>query len=279
VPAASSTTNSATSKKTPNSRPINPFGEIVYCGSSTSYAANAAVSATTCWQEYTLALGYSFNTTGAALTLTAREPVYVRCIPQANGSAVIHDSIPFTQTLPSTEDGSIYILLGIAYSATNIELLMNHPIYYYKDGAIRLWINAESGLPGVSASDNGKLLTVVNGEWAPATKPSYTASEVGALPSNTTYVSSVNGQSGAVTVPDNVYLLSYGTTDATDFIAAMNAGKTVFLVNTGSDSYRVGILGNYYGTGARFYGFDENKDEVEYIVSIDTTTNAATWTR
>ena len=199
VPAASSTTNSATSKKTPNSRPINPFGEIVYCGSSTNYTANAAVSATTCWQEYTLTLGYSFNTTGAALTLTAREPVYVRCIPQADGSAVIHDSIPFTQTLPSTEDGSIYILLGIAYSATDIELLMNHPIYYYKEGAIRLWTNAESGLPGVSASDNGKLLTVVNGEWAPATKPSYTASEVGALPSNTTYVSSVNGSSGAVT--------------------------------------------------------------------------------
>lgn len=36
--------------------------------------------------------------------------------------------------------------------------------------------------------------------WAKAsTKPSYTASEVGALPSNTTYVSSFNGQSGAIT--------------------------------------------------------------------------------
>lgn len=37
--------------------------------------------------------------------------------------------------------------------------------------------------------------------WAKAaSKPSYTASEVGALPSNTTYVSTVNGQSGAVTI-------------------------------------------------------------------------------
>lgn len=36
--------------------------------------------------------------------------------------------------------------------------------------------------------------------WAKAsTKPSYTASEVGALPDDTTYVSSVNGNSGAVT--------------------------------------------------------------------------------
>ena len=40
--------------------------------------------------------------------------------------------------------------------------------------------------------------------WAKAsTKPSYTANEVGALPSNTTYVSSVNGQSGAVTITDS----------------------------------------------------------------------------
>jgi hypothetical protein len=36
--------------------------------------------------------------------------------------------------------------------------------------------------------------------WAKASsKPSYTASEVGALPSNTTYVSSFNGSSGAIT--------------------------------------------------------------------------------
>ena len=36
--------------------------------------------------------------------------------------------------------------------------------------------------------------------WAKAsTKPTYTAAEVGALPSDTTYVSSVNGNSGAVT--------------------------------------------------------------------------------
>lgn len=236
VPAASSTTNSATSKKTPNTRPINPFGEIVYCGNSTNYAANAAVSATACWQEYTLALGYSFNTTGAALTLTSRQPVYVKCTPQANGSAIIDANIPIVQTLPSTADGSIYILLGIAYSATNIELLMNHPIYYYKEGAIRLWTNAESGLPGVSASDNGKLLTVVNGKWASATKPSYTANEVGALPSNTTYVSSVNGQSGAVTVTEGLAPLIGTTSDVTptQVKTALAEGRDIAITHTGS---------------------------------------------
>jgi len=47
---------------------------------------------------------------------------------------------------------------------------------------------------------NGYILKSELAEWAKAsTKPTYTASEVGALPSNTSYVSSFNGQSGAIT--------------------------------------------------------------------------------
>ena len=49
------------------------------------------------------------------------------------------------QTLPTTEDGKIYIYLGNAYSTVSIELKQNHPVYYYKDGAIRLYTNAQTG--------------------------------------------------------------------------------------------------------------------------------------
>ena len=42
--------------------------------------------------------------------------------------------------LPTTEDGKIYIFLGVAYSATNIELQLDHPVYYFKGGRIRLWL-------------------------------------------------------------------------------------------------------------------------------------------
>lgn len=141
VPANTTYDNSATSVKPVNQVPINPFGEIVYLGNSTSYTADADVAATAIWQQYAFALGYSFNTTGAALTLTSRKPVYVKCAPQSDGSAIIDSTTPYVQTLPSTADGKIYILLGMAYSATNIELLMKHPVYYYAGGAIRLWTN------------------------------------------------------------------------------------------------------------------------------------------
>ena len=52
---------------------------------------------------------------------------------------------PIVQALPSTEDGNIYIYLGIAESATAITLYYWHPIYWYKDGAIRQWTNAAGG--------------------------------------------------------------------------------------------------------------------------------------
>ena len=173
VPASVNSTNNATSARAVNQRPIDPFGRIVYTSASTSYAAGASLAATTIWDQYTLVLGYSFNRTGAALELTAKKAVYVKCAPQADGSAIMDATEPIVQDLPSTADGKIYIYLGVAYDATHIELYPNHPVYYYSDGAIRLWTNSGSGLPSVSASDNGKILKVVNGAWAAAALNTY----------------------------------------------------------------------------------------------------------
>lgn len=55
------------------------------------------------------------------------------------------------------------------------------------------WQSVPTTLPASDVSD-----------WAKAaTKPTYTAEEVGALPSTTTYVSAVNGQTGNVTISDS----------------------------------------------------------------------------
>ena len=136
VPANTSTSTNATAARTTNTTPINPFGPIVYYGSTTALSAGGKPGATVLWQQYTLSLGYSFNTTGSALTLTYPAPVYLRCNPSGNGSVVMEE---ITQALPSSNDGKIYIHLGYAYSATNIELLPTHPAYYYKSSAIRLY--------------------------------------------------------------------------------------------------------------------------------------------
>ena len=172
IPANTGYDNSATSVKTVNQRPIDPFGRIVYTSANTNYVAEADIAAATIWDRYVVTLGYSFNTTGSALTLTTKTPVYVKCAPQSNGSAIIDSTTPYVQALPSTEDGKIYIFLGIATSATQVELVNMHPIYYYKDSAIRLWTNQVAGLPSVTSGDNGKVLQVVNGSWSAVSLPS-----------------------------------------------------------------------------------------------------------
>lgn len=170
VPASVNSTNNATSARPVNQRPIDPFGRIVYTSASTSYAAGANLAATTIWDQYNFALGYSFNRTGAALTLTVEAPVYLKCAPQTDGSAIMDADTPIVQALPTTNDGKIYIYLGVAYSATNIELVPHHPVYYHDGTGIRMWTgSAGADLTNyytkteVNTALSGKQATLVSG--------------------------------------------------------------------------------------------------------------------
>lgn len=144
VPVNTSTSTNATAARTLNTRVIDPFGPIVYNSTNGTTNAAARPAVGTLWQQYTLTIGYSY-----VVSMTAWEPVYLQCTPQTGGGAVMNS---ITQTLPSSEDGKIYIFLGLAYSATAMELNVSHPVYYYADGAIRLWTNAENGGGGSAVS-------------------------------------------------------------------------------------------------------------------------------
>lgn len=214
VPASVNSKNDATTARAVNQRPIDPFGRIVYTSASTSYTAGSNLAATSIWTQYALVLGYSFNVNGGNLTLTTKTPVYLKCAPQSNGSAIMDATTPIVQALPSTEDGKIYIYLGVAYDATHIELYAEHPVYYYKDGAIRLWTNAAAGLTSVDWDDvenkptfatvatSGSYNDLSNKPTIPTvpTNVSSFTNDAGYLTSSTG-VTSVNGSHGAVTVP------------------------------------------------------------------------------
>lgn len=139
VPANTSSSTNATAARTVNQRPIDPFGAIYYYGHTTAINANANPTANYFWTQYNVTLGYSFNRTGSDLTLTSHVPVYIKCAPQSDGSAIIDADNPFVQALPSTADGKIYIFLGIASSATTVELVPVHHVYFYHHGKIQLW--------------------------------------------------------------------------------------------------------------------------------------------
>ena len=180
IPANTTNSTDANAQKTTNTAVIDPFGEIMYYGSTTNVSSGSRPSVSALWQQYTLNIGYSFNTTGAAPTLTSWRPVYLRATPQATGGCKI-SSTPYTQTLPTTDDTHIYILLGIAYNATNIELLATHPVYCFMNGRLQMWTgnNDAPVLPSVSASDNDKFLRVVNGAWAAVTVPNASGNSFG----------------------------------------------------------------------------------------------------
>ena len=162
VPASVNSTNNATSARPVNQRPINPFGRIVYTSANTDFTAGSNLTAAYIWDQENINLGYSFNTTGKALTLTPKLPVYIQCTLQENGSAIIDATTPYVQTLPQAEmPNKIYIYLGVAVDTTKVELFKNHPVYWFKGGRIREYTDVneasgtESGL--MSASDKSKF--------------------------------------------------------------------------------------------------------------------------
>lgn len=190
VPANTSNSSSSTAAKTVNQAKIDPFGPIWYYSTTTVLASGTTVGAAYLWHQYTgITLGYSFAE-GTALTLTSGDPIYLKCAPQSDGSAIIDADTPYVQTLPSTEDGKIYIFLGYATAATTMVLYYWHPVYYYKDGAIRVWTNA-------AASE----LSVTKQKLATTTIPNVTS--VGSastwnftLPSSTNHTLIIGGGNG-----------------------------------------------------------------------------------
>lgn len=227
VPASVSTVNSATQAKTVNDRPINPFGEIVYVANTTSYAAEANIGATAIWQQYALTLGYSFNRTGAALVLTVNAPVYIKCAPQADGSAIIDADNPYVQALPNTKDGKIYIYLGMAYSETAMELSINHPVYWHDGTGIRLWTGVESSGGGQSVGKPMIALDYYAGKQI-------TDADLCALLENN------KGQSIPISHLVDVYIFydgKYRSLDYEGYVYQYSDNNSWYIENAGGDMY------------------------------------------
>lgn len=132
-----STSNNTGTTKVLTTESFDPFGPIYYYSTTSSISAGSTIGASYRWTQYYFDLRYSFNT---GSTLTTNKVVYIVADPQSDGKAKLASS-PISQDLPSTADGKIYIRLGIAYSEYQVQMENNHPVYFFKDGAIRLWTN------------------------------------------------------------------------------------------------------------------------------------------
>ena len=116
---------------------FDPFGQIYYRHTSGAIAANAQIGNATLYRQILVDARYSFTgvLNGASSVMSANNPVYLVCTPQEDGSAKLAEN-PLSFELPNSEDGLYYILLGYAYNTYQFELLLNHPVYQYKNGRI-----------------------------------------------------------------------------------------------------------------------------------------------
>ena len=166
VPANTSTSTNATSNRSLNTRAIDPFGPIVYRSTNGTCTSGSGIGATGIWQQYTLSIGYSYMASGFSLTFP--DSVYLKCTPNADGSATMNSIV---QALPTSKDGKIYIHLGTAYSATNMELQTEHPVYWHDGTGIRIWTGAEPS--GGSSVEPSSTTPSMDGTAAVGTATTY----------------------------------------------------------------------------------------------------------
>ena len=128
---------SVATTKTLNTASFLPYGVIGWYNTTTTIASGSAIPASNFWLGYSLIdLRYSFNT---GTTLTANKDVYIQCSPQTDGKLKFSGNSCITQTLPTTADGYVYILLGHTYDTYRIALYYYHPIFIYANSKLRLW--------------------------------------------------------------------------------------------------------------------------------------------
>ena len=127
-------TGSTATTKPMTTEHFDPFRGVVYYATNAAVAIDSEVAMSTMYyQSGSIDLRYSFN---CGQTLTTKKEVYLVMQKQSDGLCAIA-STPWSQTLPTTNDGKLYMLLGMTYSTYQIELWPKHPIYYHDGTALR----------------------------------------------------------------------------------------------------------------------------------------------
>ena len=165
IPVNTTSNNTETNKTTITTAAFNPYDYIFWYSTTGTVNANTNIGVSYVWYAYSLVdLRYSFNT---GSTLTANKDVYLVVQMQSDGTAKLRNpgatgtnasaqatganAGPISQILPTSEDGFVYIKLGHAYDTYRTSLTWDHPMYWYKNNAVRPYTTGR-GISGITRS-------------------------------------------------------------------------------------------------------------------------------
>lgn len=142
------------------------LGKVLTMYANATYAENAIVDRYNIYEFYGSLVDhrYSFNTANNATSgTTANMSIYLVGAINASDGLFYLSPTWWTQTLPSTDDGKLYIYIGDAYDYYRMVLASNHPIYCYKNGKVREFAQDADTLNGLSSDDLLPVSTATSG--------------------------------------------------------------------------------------------------------------------
>lgn len=134
--------SSTGTSKAMTTQSFDPFGEIVYYTGSAINEGGTVTNSSMYIQCNAINARYSFN---CGTGLTANKALYLVVDLQDDGTVKLATSVkPWSQILPTTNDGHLYIFLGWTYSTYQFELYPFHPIYYHDGTRLRMYTGAST---------------------------------------------------------------------------------------------------------------------------------------
>lgn len=269
-------TSNSTGTKSRNTHGFR-LGQILLMNGGETFNENVVVANYRLWSMYSGLVDhrYSFNTANNATSGTvANSPVYIVGTLASDGLFYL-DSTWWTQTLPTTADGKLYIYIGDAYDYYRMTFVDTQKIYHYVNGAIRVFSQDAGTVNGLSVQT-----AVPSG--AKFTDTTYT---LGTSGNNVTLTPS-SGSAQSITVPystlsNAVYGIytTNGGQQPPNYFGTNRAGFLMSNASVAGDSHYKNWLymDNYNGSdvgGATAIGVDRTEPRM-FIMQSDA--NRTSW--
>ena len=158
-------TSTASSYSTGTTKTVNTSGflidQIRYYNTTTNLA-NGAKAATNVMYDKAASIDLRYSTNcGATTNWAVGDYIYlVGTVNATDGLFYLDTTTWWTKTLPTTNDGKVYVRLGIVLTASSytLSLFEDHPAYYHDGTRIRKYVKADNKQDNLVSGTNIKTI-------------------------------------------------------------------------------------------------------------------------